>query len=174
MTYCQGRIPVTWTVEEIDGLDWIREPFNDETMAKAWLDLYGPIFRTGYQADHRSRQLQCNSQILRDLLDQGIGLDRAGFSYYKMMPGDILPYHSDTYARYVSYYGVNAADIWRVIVFPQDWQPGFLFEIEGRPITQYRAGDFVAWRGAAEHMAGNLGRTARYTLQITGILTNGF
>jgi hypothetical protein len=173
MTYCQGRIPVSWTLEEIDGLDWTREPFNDPAMAGAWMDIYGPIFRTGFQADHRSRQLDCNPQILRDLQAQGIDLDRTGFSYYKMMPGDILPYHSDTYARYISHHKVDIADIWRVIVFPQDWQPGFLFEIEGRPITQYRAGDFVAWQAGAEHMAGNLGRVPRYTLQITGVMRGG-
>lgn len=173
MTYCQGRIPVSWTIEEIDGLDWIKEPFNDETMTKNWLEIYGPIFRTGFQADHRSQQLDCNQQILKDLRQNGIDLSQTGFSYYKMMPGDILPYHADTYARYISYHGVAIADIWRVIVFPQDWQPGFLFEIEGRPITQYHAGDFVAWQGGAEHMAGNLGRVPRYTLQITGMLDRG-
>lgn len=173
MTYFAGRIPVSWTLEDINGLDWIQEPFNDPVMAKAWLDMYGPIFRTGYQADHRSRQLSCNQQILRDLGAQGFNLARTGFSYYKMMPGDILPYHGDTYARYREFHGVDVHDIWRVIVFPQDWQPGFLFEIEGRPIAQYRAGDFVIWRGAAEHMAGNLGRVPRYTLQITGVLTDG-
>ena len=173
MTYCLGRIPVSWTIEEIDSLRWVKEPFNDETMTKTWLELYGPIFRTGSQADYRSQQLDCNQQILRDLQAQGIDLHRTGFSYYKMMPGDILPYHSDTYARYIAYHGVDIADIWRVIVFPQDWHPGFLFEIEGRPITEYRAGDFVAWKAGAGHMAGNLGRVPRYTLQITGVTNRG-
>lgn len=173
MTYSLGRIPVSWTLGEIDSLDWTKEPFNDPIMTSQWMDLYGPIFRTGLQADFRSRQLACNDQIRQDLASQGFSLDRVGFSYYKMMPGDILPYHSDTYTRYIAYHGVDVQDIWRAIVFPQDWQPGFLFEIEGRPIYQYSAGDFVIWRGAAEHMAGNLGRVPRYTLQITGVLDRG-
>lgn len=173
MTWFQGRIPVRWTLEEVDGLDWVREDFNDPVMNRTWLELYGPIARTGYQADHRSRQLACNGHIIRDLVAAGIALTRTGLSYYKMMPGDILPYHSDTYARYRAYHGVEIDDIWRVIVFLQDWQPGFLFEMEGRPITQYRAGDFVAWQGSAEHMAGNLGRVPRYTLQITGVMDRG-
>lgn len=173
MTWFQGRIPVSWTPQEIDTLDWLREDFNDPDMTKSWLDLYGPIFRTGYQADFRSRQLACNDQIIQDLRLAGIGLIKTGLSYYKMMPGDILPYHGDTYARYRAYHDVAIEDIWRVIVFLQDWQPGFLFEMEGRPVTQYRAGDFVAWQGAAEHMAGNLGRVPRYTLQITGVVDRG-
>lgn len=173
MTWCQGRIAVCWTLEEIDSLDWIKEDFNDPSMLRAWLDLYGPIFRTGYQADYRSRQLTCNQIIINDLATVGFPLIRTGLSYYKMMPGDILPYHADTYARYRAHHGVEIDDIWRVIVFLQDWQPGFLFEMEGRPITQYRAGDFVAWQGDAEHMAGNLGRVPRYTLQITGVMDHG-
>lgn len=173
MTWFQGRLPVSWTPQEIDTLDWLREDFNDPDMTKSWLDLYGPIFRTGYQADFRSRQLACNDQIIQDLRSAGIGLTKTGMSYYKMMPGDILPYHGDTYARYRAHHGVEIDDIWRVIVFLQDWQPGFIFEMEGRPITQYRAGDFVAWQGGAEHMAGNLGRVPRYTLQITGVMDRG-
>jgi len=173
MTWCQGRIPVRWTLDEVDGLDWVREEFNDPQMTDTWLALYGPVFRTGYQADYRSRQLDCNANIVADLAQAGMALGKTGLSYYKMMPGDILPYHGDTYARYRSHYGVDIRDIWRVIVFLQDWQPGFLFEMEGHPITQYRAGDWVAWQGGAEHMAGNLGRVPRYTLQITGVMDRG-
>lgn len=173
MTWCQGRIATRWTLDEIDGLDWVKEDFNDPVMTDRWLAEYGPIARTGYQADYRSRQLACNDAIVADLAAAGLALTRTGFSYYKMMPGDILPYHGDTYARYRSHHGVTVEDIWRVIVFLQDWQPGFLFEIEGRPVTQYRAGDFVAWQGGAEHMAGNLGRVPRYTLQVTGVMDRG-
>ena len=173
MTWFQGSIPVCWTLEEIDCLDWVQEDFNDPVMTRSWLELYGPIFRTGFQADWRSRQLHCNHEILQQLHDNGLRLAQVGFSYYKMMPGDILPYHADTYSRYRAHYNVTIQDIWRVIVFLTDWQPGFLFEMQGRPITQYRAGDFVAWQGGAEHMAGNLGRVPRYTLQITGVMDRG-
>jgi len=173
MTWCQGRIPVSWTLEEIDGLDWLKEEFNDPVMTDCWLTVYGPIFRTGYQADFRSRQLACNDSIVQALSAAGLPLTRTGLSYYKMMPGDILPYHGDTYVRYRAYHSVEIDHIWRVIVFLEDWQPGFMFEIEGRPINQYRAGDFVAWQGGAEHMAGNLGRVPRYTLQITGVMDRG-
>lgn len=161
-------------MEEIDGLDWLKEEFNDPVMTNCWLTVYGPIFRTGYQADFRSRQLACNDSIVQALSAAGLPLTRTGLSYYKMMPGDILPYHGDTYARYRAYHSVEIDHIWRVIVFLEDWQPGFMFEIEGRPINQYRAGDFVAWQGGAEHMAGNLGRVPRYTLQITGVMDRGF
>lgn len=174
MTWFQGSIPVSWTLEQVDSLDWIKETFNDQDMIQAWMDLYGPIFRTGFQADHRSRPMPCNNQILKDLAAHGLILDKTGFSYYKMMPGDILPYHGDTYARYRTYHAVGIESIWRVIVFLQDWQPGFLFEMQGRPIVQYRAGDFVAWRGGTPHMAGNLGRVPRFTLQITGVRPNVF
>lgn len=173
MTWTQGAIPVCWTQQDLDVLDWIKEPFNDPAMIQDWMALYGPIFRTGFQADYRTQLPACNDKIIKDLAAAGFQLDNIGFSYYKMMPGDILPYHGDTYGRYRAHHGIGINDIWRIIVFLQDWQPGFLFEIEGRPVVQYRSGDFVAWRGGAEHMAGNLGRVPRYTLQITGTSERG-
>jgi hypothetical protein len=107
--------------------------------------------------------------ILQDIKDAGLHLDHVGTSYYKMMPGDILPYHQDTYARFVQAFDVKVKDIWRVIVFIQAWQPGFLFEINGEPMVKYPAGTFIAWQGDTPHMAGNIGAIPRYTLQITGI-----
>lgn len=173
MTWTRSFIPVSWDLEEIDRLEWIREDFNDPDQVKEWTAQYGPIFRTGYQADFRARSLDCNQTILLDLADQGVDLRHAGMSYYKMMPGDLLPYHADKYVRYRAWHGVEIHDIWRAIIFLQDWQPGFLFEIEGHPVTQYAAGEFVLWSGAAAHMAGNLGLVPRFTLQVTGMMDHG-
>jgi hypothetical protein len=54
-------------------------------------------------------------------------------------------------------------------VFLEDWQNGHYLELNGHPIVQWRAGDWVQWRDDLPHIAANVGKTPRYTLQITGI-----
>lgn len=168
MSHVIGKIPVSWTLEEIESLDYFYEPFNDPMTMEHWKQAYQRDFNTGLQCDYRRPQPPSTQTVLSDLQQQGYDLNNIGTSYYKMLPGDILPYHRDTYASYCKYHSVSMYSITRIIVFLQDWQPGFLFEIEGVPMTKYPAGTFVAWKSDAPHMAGNLGHCPRYTLQITG------
>lgn len=169
MTYLSGRIQAFWNERELEDVTYFNEPFNDPVTIENWEKLYGKIYGTGLQADYRSKQPTWTSRIIDELAQQGIVLDKIGTSYYKMMPGDILPYHRDIYTAYCRYHGVKTDQIWRTIVFMNDWQPGFLFEIEDEPIVKYRAGTWITWHADAPHMAGNLGTVPRYTLQITGM-----
>jgi hypothetical protein len=89
------------------------------------------------------------------------------YSVQLMMPGQVLPLHTDTYARYQAHAGVTAEQIFRTIVFVEDWQSGHISEVDGRPICDWRRGDYVTWQGRTKHMAANLGHSPRYTLQIT-------
>lgn len=91
-----------------------------------------------------------------------------GVSFYKMSTGDILPYHQDTYKKYIEIYKVtDPTRIKRTIVFLEDWKPGHIFEIAYEAITNWKAGDYVTWNYDTPHMAANLGMEARFTAQIT-------
>lgn len=169
MSWVRGHIEPCWTVSEVSNLDYFTEPFNDSTTADHWNQLYGQSFGVGQQADYRSRQLSNINEIVDRVTDQIGPLDCVGTSFYRMRPGDILPHHRDSYCSYCKYHAVRPEQVTRVIVFINPWQPGFLFEIDGEPIVKYQWGDFVAWKYNTEHMAGNLGCTPRYTLQITGV-----
>jgi len=143
---------------------YTREPFNCKKTIDFWKSNYGEIFRTGELADHRS-ELPAWTNKIKSLFD----LSFTECALYRMTPGDIIPYHKDTYKNYIKYYNIdNPIQIWRVVVFLEDWSPGHIFEIEGNPICNYKAGTFVQWNYDAEHMAGNLGFIDRYTMQITG------
>jgi hypothetical protein len=169
MSWVRGHIEPCWTVTEVSNLDYFTEPFNDSATADHWNQLYGQSFGVGQQADYRSRQLSNIDEIVGKVTDQIGQLDCVSTSFYCMMPGDILPHHRDSYSSYCKYHAVRPEQVTRVIVFINPWHPGFLFEIDGEPIVKYQWGDFVAWNYNTEHMAGNLGCTPRYTLQITGI-----
>ena len=142
---------------DIEAMDYFYEEFNDPGTMQRWNELYGEIYRSGLQADYRRLQPACTAIVVKDVKNAGLHLDHVGTSYYKMMPGDLLPYHQDTYARFTKAFDVQVKDIWRVIVFMQDWQPGFLFEIDGEPMIKYPAGTFVAWHTAIWWSRGRAG-----------------
>lgn len=93
---------------------------------------------------------------------------QVGITFFKMKVSNILPTHVDTYKRYIEVNNIkNPHSIKRAIVFLEDWKSGHIFEIENRPITDWKAGDFVLWNYGTPHMAANIGVDPRYTLQIT-------
>lgn len=163
-----GHVDVKFSEMSFKSLGYFKEPFNDTATVKAWTDLYGEIFDTGWMVDHRSFQPEWALDVAEE-----IGLKNPGTSFYRMNPGTILPYHSDTYARYASYHEVDPHEVYRAVVFLQDWKPGHLFEIDGEPIYKYTAGTYVLWNYDTPHLAGNIGPDYRYSLQITGLLPNG-
>lgn len=86
-----------------------------------------------------------------------------------MTPGCVLPMHSDTYNRYKLIHGLESThSVARVIVYLEDWNSGHYTEMNGEPLTQWRAGDWICWRDDFPHLAANMGKTDRYTLQLTG------
>ena len=103
-----------------------------------------------------------------DTVAEEIGLENAGFVIYKMKTNNIMPTHVDHFRRYCEFFKVERKDVWRAIVFLEDWKPGHYFEINGECFANYSAGDYVIWSADVPHAASNIGIEDRYTLQITG------
>jgi len=161
------HVPAFWNDEFIH-LDYVNELFNDPESTARWLDLgYANKF-TGDMCDMRSAQPSWNPVII-DIFHQ-MGWQDIGTSYYRMMPGTILPTHQDLYKKYIDVFGLQGQEhtIRRAVIFLQDWQPGHYFEGLDEPLVKWRAGDVVDWCYDTPHMAANIGSTARYTLQVTG------
>ncbi len=93
------------------------------------------------------------------------------FAIQKMLPGMILPYHTDQYAYFLKTNPTLAiSDVCRIIVFLEDWAPGHISQVANDSHIKWRAGDWFFWTGTTPHMAANLGHIDRYTLQITGYI----
>ena len=100
-------------------------------------------------------------------------LANKSYAVHKILPGYILPLHRDRYAFYKNQnHIVDINSIIRVIVFLEDKKPGHILEIENTVVDSWVAGDWIAWRGSALHLAANIGNEDRYTLQITGTLND--
>lgn len=158
-----------WNADEIKNLDYVREPFNDPAQVIAWVDR-GHQPRGGLLYDMRFVHQPATTDRLIGTWEEWY--DYIGISYYRMQPGDNLPYHGDTYKKYIQKFNIGDGrqfDIWRYIFFVEDWKPGHILEIDGNAINDWRAGDWVAWKYDTPHMAANLGSEDRYTIQLTGL-----
>ena len=116
----------------------------------------------------RQPQPSWNRGFIDFFADQG--WKDIGTSYYRMTTGTVLPVHQDLYVRYVKLFNLQGKeqDIRRAIVFLEDWQSGHYFELDGKPLLEWQAGNVIQWEYDAPHMAANFGLLPRYTLQITG------
>jgi len=153
---------------EFKSLDYINEPFNDNEETRSWLALGFPGKFTGDMCDMRSPQPSWNNQFIE--FYQAEGWHDVCTSYYRMMPGTILPTHGDLYLKYIEIFNLvgKEQDIRRAVVFLEDWQPGHYAEYYNEPYTKWSAGAVVEWTYDEPHSAVNVGFTPRYTLQITG------
>jgi hypothetical protein len=160
----RGHTYPIW-VDAFKDLMYINEPFNDSVSLKEWRDLgYTQTKFTGDMYDMRQEEPEW-IHLIRNVFDWRY----FSWSVYRMNPGCCLPMHSDTYARFRKLHNWQG-DIHRAIIYMEDWQSGHVSEIEDTVITEWRAGDYIVWKNDTPHLAANVGKTSRYTLQITGVL----
>ena len=149
-------------------LDYTKEPFNNPQDSERWLAMGFADNFVGAMCDMRKTQPNWNQQIIAQV-EESLGWQDVCTSYYRMDPGTILPYHQDTYKRYIEIFKLdNPQNVHRAIVFLEDWASGHYLEIDNEPIVKWQAGDVVTWQYDTPHLAANMGYTPRYTLQITG------
>lgn len=161
------KIPKFWD-DEYTKLTYINEDFNDDGNVQRWLEMGFPNKFTGDMADMRGKQPAWNNGFIE--IFKELGWKNIGTSYYRMMPGTVLPTHKDLYKKYIGIHQLQGQEtsIRRAVIFLEDWQSGHYAEYNGRPFTNWQAGAAVEWQYDAPHLAANMGVTPRYTLQITG------
>ena len=159
-------ISPTWD-QSYRHLDYQHEPFNNSDDVATWQRSGFTQNRfTGDMYDMRRPEPPSIAHIRHRL-----PLRHFSWSFYRMQPGDVLPWHVDTYSAFRRIYDIDAtAVIRRYIIFLEDWRSGHYFEVDGDPVTRWIAGDAVLWHNDTPHVAANMGRDYRYTLQITGVI----
>jgi len=171
--YIKGHVNWLANFEEdfnYRSLPYARENFNDLDQINKW-QVQGHNPRTGLMYDLRHERQPMLTQMLIDYVKKQ-GLEHIGVSYYKMLPGDNLPNHSDLYKKYITLYDLISRrnNIIRYVFFPEDRKSGHLIEVDGQ-LIDWKAGDYVAWRYDVPHLGANLGTEDRFTIQVTGVLS---
>lgn len=112
----------------------------------------------------------CSTGLPYNLLTiaEKFNFDKFVVAVNKLTPGSVLPFHSDTYKKFRKNFSVDLdTDLYRIIIFLHDPAAGHQLWIEDHMCNGI-AGTYFGWVNQTEHMAANLGKVDRYTLQITG------
>jgi hypothetical protein len=155
-----------WELKHRD-LDFYHEDFNNSADIQEWQKLgYTQSRFTGDMYDMRNPEPEWIAPF-REI----INMPKFSWSVYRMRPGDVLPNHADTYAMFRKIHNLDDfATIRRYVVFLEPWQSGHYFEIDGVQLPNWEAGTVAMWENGIMHVAANVGKTYRYTLQITGVV----
>jgi hypothetical protein len=147
-------------------LNYVNRPFNDIDTVKKWKSLGHNYEKyTGLMVDQSQKIPNWCYAIAKQL-----SLKNFGIVLYCMTPGTIMPEHRDTFVRYKKVMNLNNSnDVYRAVIFLEDWKSGHYFEIDNNPLVNWKKGDCVMWKNDIPHMAANLGKENRYTMQITGV-----
>jgi hypothetical protein len=168
--YQQGRIPVIWTKQDYQDLDFLVGT-RDEMCKR--LTVTDAQDMTRYSVQQFSIDYYDAVEIGTKFVNPKDFdyISEQGYSVHRTKPGHIVPEHIDHYAAYRRRFDLASADnIIRVLIFLEDWQPGHYLDVNGRGFVNWQAGDWVSWQGAIPHRLANLGSHNRYTFTITGIL----
>jgi hypothetical protein len=160
----RGHLDPIWS-DQYKSFSYVRQPLTNQEESE-WRNVgYTNEYFTGLMYDSTNTMPEyCNA------ISAKIGLKNCGFVFYKMTTGVVMPTHVDHFNRYCKVFNIEKTQVWRAIVFLNDWAPGHYFEIDGNAIVHYKKGEYVLWSNETPHAASNIGLVDRYTLQITGQL----
>ena len=172
MTYwLRGHLKPFWSKEDILSLN-----FDSITSTKDipefddWISLGYYTDKLHLSAEYfpfNNNQTDTTKKII-NWFSSEFSVINVGCNYHKMKTDTVLPNHSDKYLKYTNLFSCDITSVMRLIIFPFKWESGHYFEITGTPVVNWKAGDFIMWKGSTPHLAANFGISDRYTIQLTG------
>lgn len=157
-----GKIKVTWEEK-----DFIKGPWR--TNKNHYLSIKTSHKNKKIYKDNVGVYINNNVCIKFKKIANKFNLTKTVVALNKMKPGQILPFHTDSCRTFIKRNRINdKSKITRIILFLQNSDPGHQLWI-GNKVCTGPAGSYFGWQYGEEHMAANLGKKDRYTLQITGV-----
>jgi quercetin dioxygenase-like cupin family protein len=104
---------------------------------------------------------QIASQLLVSLNEQ----PNYVVSTIKIEPGSTIPNHVDAHFIVQEKYGPGKTA--RYLIMLEDWKSGHYYEIHNQPYTKWHKGDWVKFGSDDWHLAGNMGDSPFYSMQVT-------
>lgn len=166
----QGHIVPQWDLDYIKNLDYIESDYNSKKY-NAVNNLLDQNDSNRYNMSLwqvRDQETNTNFDFIHTAFPQ---IKNKKCQINKLLPGNIIPRHSDVYKFYNETFNVfDDSKIFRVLIMVEDWHPGHYIEIENYGFVNWQAGDWVGFKLSDLHLTANLGHTDRYAIQLTGTL----
>ena len=159
-----GKINSNLIGDNFYSFNYVKQPVTKKEELTTW--------RTkGYYHDSFTGSMYGSKNPMPDWVKQvsnHIGLANCGYTFYRMDTLDIMPEHEDHFETYCKVFKVDRRNVYRAILFLEDWKTGHYFDYNGVGFVNWNKGDYVLYSFDTPHSASNLGTEPRYTLQITG------
>lgn len=179
---CCGRMALPWheiaqdldSVADEQSLNW--SIINNNTYQDQASDIQNEYTTYGY-TQHNTRSWKTtnfNPKISFKWEAEVIGqlpLDHAIVAVHRQDVGQVLPWHRDRFFMLRRLYPDDTREIWRFLVFLEDWKLGHLLQVGDSMLHHWQRGDVVVWRPGTMHLAANVGLEKKWTCNVTGFLT---
>lgn len=163
------NIPIKWSAEHHRNLNYNFNDTKDPVQTQYWANA-GLPYNNLIVGIHQLLELYPWMQYLCDYFDHLSGIS---FCFHKMLPGYYLPAHQDSYNFYKKKHNITDLDqIERSVIFLEDGDHGHILTVDDVAYYKWRTGDCVSWQGTTTHSAINVGTTDRYTLTVTGYISD--
>ena len=158
----KGKIKVTWEKKDFKNLKFEK---------KKYVTNYNGNLEKKYMKKFNNFEVFLCNKVGKKLtkIAEKFRLKKTVVAVNKMIPGQVLPFHSDKYKVYMKKNNIkNSKKIIRIIVFLENSLPGQQLWIKDK-LCYAKAGSYFGWKNQVNHMAANLSEKDRYVLQITGL-----
>ena len=90
-------------------------------------------------------------------------------NFLKLTPGNVIPWHYDTFRYYIKTNNVNDTDVrsvHRILIFVEDWKVGQIVQFGKKIVSHWKAGDCFTWNRNLWHGACNFGNKDLIMMQV--------
>ena len=106
-------------------------------------------------------------------IEKKFGIRKSYAILHVQEPGTLVGIHIDKYRRHMThgqydFSETTVAQIYRAIIFCQDWQVGEVFMAGTQALTDWKQGDAYTFPWYVPHGSANGGRHNRYVIQCVG------
>jgi hypothetical protein len=98
-----------------------------------------------------------------------LGMDAVTISSIKQPPGQVVPWHRDTFFLLKKKFPKRPQPV-RALIMLEDWKVGHFVQHDDAVFTHWLAGDGYIWDEDILHLGANAGMENKYTLQVSGFI----
>jgi len=112
-----------------------------------------------------------DDQVDYEKIGSQLGIDVVTVSAIKQPPGQIVPWHRDTFFQIKKRFPNDDRLKVRANIYLQEWKMGQLIQYDDTVDVKWSPGHGHIWDSQVLHLSANAGFHDKYTLQVSGFLT---
>jgi hypothetical protein len=126
----------------------------------------------GFYSEHNTQfyqQFGNNLPAFSRKIAEACQLKHPIISMIRQDPGQVIPWHQDSFYKLRQKHQVSSSEILRCLIFLEDWKTGHYFQIAEHPLVSWKQGDIYMSPPGIYHLSGNCGLEPKFTAQVSGL-----